>query len=413
MQCYTNTHLRVLLRALSAKAVLWTEMEKSADLLRSDKACSARLAHTPEEHPLVLQLGGSDTEQMAQAARRAGSFAFDEVNINCGCPAIDSGGADYGASLMRDPALTRRLVESVAEASGLPTSVKCRLGVLERAARDGEPSAQDVSYERLRAWVEAVSGSGAASHVVVHARAAVLAGLSPVQNRCIPPLNPGWVLRLAREMPELRITLNGGLGDMQAVRHIAAASGASCGRLDGVMAGRWLLRRPLDLWEVDADAAVRDAPGRERVRLARSRAQALSSYCAHAESCLARGTASLSQVVPPLLLVAEQLLEDARSLAAGAAAGLAAGAVQGQGAAGALDEAELRQILGTLWECVPALAPESAGRRGSEALAAPGVHAGSADAAELAASARKLSKRLSKAMGTKVANKLLRNRAEQ
>ena len=183
MQCYTNRHLRFLLRRLNEDVVLWTEMEKASDLLSSDEAMDRRLRHDEVEHPLVLQLGGGDAKELARATRLAVTrYLFDEVNLNCGCPSIETGGAAYGASLMRRPSHTRSLLEAVAEACDLPVSLKCRIAAHEGLNADS--SLPTERYEDLHRFVEEVSSTGAISHVVVHARAAILSGLSPRANRC-------------------------------------------------------------------------------------------------------------------------------------------------------------------------------------------------------------------------------------
>lgn len=399
MQCYTNVHLRVLFRSLSAKAVLWTEMEKARDLCKSQKACAARLKHTYPEHPLVLQLGGGDPDRMAQAARSALPFGFDEININAGCPSIESGGADFGAALMNQPMLTRQLAERVAQACpGMPISVKCRLGVHERLS--GAAGELDETYEQLHAFVAQISSSGAVAHVVVHARAAVLSGLSPTQNRRVPPLRPEWVGWLARDFPELRITTNGGVEGIEGtagVRAIARGAVGAAG-VDGAMAGRWLLRRPLDLWHIDAEPDIRAVAGvGTAVRRAWSRADAIVSYSSYADRCLSAGTASAAQLAPPLLLVLEQLREDVRAVGASdVGVGHSAGGADG----------ELPEILAALWDGASTLAPRGgAGERSRSELVS--------DNDEAMASIQRLGRGLSKTIGTKVANKLSRNRAEE
>jgi tRNA-dihydrouridine synthase len=287
---------------------------------------------------------------------------------------------------MLQPGLTRELAEAISSASPeVPVSVKCRLGVHERASADG--SGPEDSYEGLAEYVGHVTATGAVSHVIVHARAAILAGLSPGQNRRIPPLRPDWVLRLARDFPEIRVTLNGGVGSVARCRELAA------GQIDGVMAGRWLLRRPLDLWDIDAEPTIRAAPGATGIRVARSRAAALTSFCAYAEQSLASRTASLSQLIPPLLLVVEQIREDLTQIDSERGADL-----------NATSSDELLELLHVLWEGAATLIP------GVEVVDR--MHDMVGDVDDLTASARKLSKLLAKAMGIKVANKLLRNRAE-
>ena len=137
MQCYTNRHLRDLLGRLCPAAVLWTEMEKTSDLLASEKARQRRLWHEQTERSVVLQLGGDDAAELAAAARFAAPFGYSELNLNCGCPSVESGGANFGAALMRRPDATRALLEEVASAAGAPCGVKCRIGTHERLLADG------------------------------------------------------------------------------------------------------------------------------------------------------------------------------------------------------------------------------------------------------------------------------------
>jgi len=166
MQCYTNRHLRFLLRQLSSKAVLWTEMEKVESFMGSEEATRRTLRFDPGERPLVLQLGGDDAKLLAAASRRGSMLGFDEINLNCGCPSIESGGkANFGAALMVDPYRTRALLAAMADASKVPVSVKCRLGVHDRID-PGAPPPED-SYEALAAFVSAVASSGAISRFVV------------------------------------------------------------------------------------------------------------------------------------------------------------------------------------------------------------------------------------------------------
>lgn len=154
----------------------------------------------------MFQLGGNDPGQVCEVARLAGLAAYDEVNINCGCPSTETGGASYGAALMRDPALAANLAEAAAESlaaagSEATVSVKCRLGVREAVSDDA-----DDRYEELAAFVSALEGAGCVSHVVVHARRAVLAGLDPRGNREVPPLRHDLVHRLVEDFPGLQVS---------------------------------------------------------------------------------------------------------------------------------------------------------------------------------------------------------------
>lgn len=295
MQCYTNRHFRYACRQLSESAVLWTEMEKVDDLLARPEVL---LRHDnvgldgggfggrgAGAGGLVLQLGGNDPKLLADAARRCTEYGgYDEINLNLGCPSITTGGNDcFGAALMRDPARVRELVEAMAEATHLPISLKCRVGVHERLLADGSVPTDD--YEVLRRFVEETARTGAVrGGYHIHARAAILAGLSPVQNRRAPALRHEFVHRLAAEFAELDVTINGGINSMYDVRGVAMAmamarlgegpvgpatlgavsgpgpksreASTGGGAIVGAMAGRWFLRAPLDLRLVDGEAAV-------------------------------------------------------------------------------------------------------------------------------------------------------------
>ena len=259
MQCYTNRHLRDLLGRLCPAAVLWTEMEKTTDLA-TEAARHRRLWHRQTERSVVLQLGGDDPAQLAAAVRHAAPYGYSELNLNCGCPSVEAGGADFGAALMRRPDATRRMLEEMAAAAGgVPVSLKCRVGTHDRPAGSAAPPTDE--YEPLAEFVQAVSRSGAVrrrslhpavhpavhravhsastahpqcspqripqcilqcifqristahpqripsqvQHVAVHARAAVLTGLSPVHNRRVPPLRPELVARLALDFPQAAV----------------------------------------------------------------------------------------------------------------------------------------------------------------------------------------------------------------
>ncbi|KAJ1615968.1 hypothetical protein T492DRAFT_1109719 [Pavlovales sp. CCMP2436] len=419
MQVYTNSHLRALLRALSPSAVLWTEMEKTDDLLARPDVIAQRLRHACEQQPLVLQLGGNEPRALAEAARRAAAQfgqGLAEVNINCGCPSIETGGANYGASLMRDPALTLAIVDAVAAACpGLPVSVKCRLGVRERwggeeAAATTQPDSgwwpERDDYDALLRYVRHISSSGALSHVVLHARAAVFAGLSPAQNRNIPPLRPEWAHRLARDVAPLRVTLNGGVGSLADLRIAAAraraATAAGEAPVNGVMAGRWLLRRPLDLAAVDAALLRPPSTPNAAAECLQKPAVAVEAFGRYAARALSAGEARAAVLAVPLLLVAEQLLEDTVSPA---------------GEECRLGPRVVSDTCAAAREAVAVLRATGGRRRagdGDDGDLATGFGLADPDDPERsAAELRKLAKEIAKISGTKVAGKVVRNRSEQ
>lgn len=219
MMDWTDRHCRVLHRHLSRRALLYTEMVTAAAVLHGP--IERLLGHDPVEHPLALQLGGSDPAELAAAVRRALGFGFVEINLNVGCPSDRVQSGTFGACLMRRPALVADCVAAMLDASqGTAITVKCRIGVDEQ---DPETA--------LPALVDAVAARGV-RRITVHARKAWLDGLSPKENRTVPPLDHTLVARLKRERPELTIIANGGIADLAMAQERLAAG------LDGVMIGR-------------------------------------------------------------------------------------------------------------------------------------------------------------------------------
>jgi len=181
----------------------------------------AIIGFSAEEHPVVMQLGGSDAAMLARAAKIAEQRGYDEINLNCGCPAATRGRArnNYGARLMFDPPLVAECCAAIINAVSIPVSVKCRLGVDHRD-----------SYEELHEFVSTVSAVGV-KHFIVHARKAIL-GLDTTKNRSVPPLRYEWVLRLVDDFPQLFFTINGGINTLETARDLIAKG------LHGVMIGR-------------------------------------------------------------------------------------------------------------------------------------------------------------------------------
>jgi tRNA-dihydrouridine synthase A len=217
MMEWTDRHYRVLARLHTRKTRLYTEMVTSAAVVHGDR--ERLLGYDASEHPLAVQLGGSDSQELARAAKICAEFAYDEIDLNVGCPSDRVQNGAFGACLMRDPELVARCVAAMKEASGLPVTVKCRIGV-----DDQEPRAA------LFAMARAVVAAGADA-LIVHARKAWLKGLSPKENREIPPLDYELVHELKQAMPEVPIALNGGVATIE-----AAASQLE--HVDGVMVGR-------------------------------------------------------------------------------------------------------------------------------------------------------------------------------
>ena len=230
MMDYTDRFCRYFLRLISRHTLLYTEMVTTGALLHGD---SARfLAHDQSEHPVALQLGGSDPGELAACARLAERAGFDEVNLNCGCPSDRVQNGSFGACLMKDPERVADAVAAMVDAVDTPVTVKNRIGVDELD-----------SYEHLRDFVGLVAERGC-STFIIHARKAWLKGLSPKQNREIPPLQYPLVHRLKRDFPALEIIINGGITTLDEAQR-------QLGAVDGVMIGREAYHNPWLLADVD------------------------------------------------------------------------------------------------------------------------------------------------------------------
>ena len=222
MMDWTDTHCRVFHRLLAPHARLYTEMVHANAVIHGDR--ERLLALDPVEHPVALQLGGSDPALLAEAAAIGAAHGFDEVNLNCGCPSDRVQAGRFGACLMREPALVADAVAAMIEACAgagrdVPVTVKCRLGVDD-----------DHDYGRFRAFVDAIAAAGCRTFVV-HARNAWLKGLSPKENREVPPLRYDWAYRLKRERPDLQVLVNGGIATAEeATAHLQHVEGAMLGR---------------------------------------------------------------------------------------------------------------------------------------------------------------------------------------
>ncbi len=276
MMDWTDRHCRYFLRGFSPRALLYTEMITAEALLRGDAA--SLLRHSPEEHPLALQLGGNSPERLAAAARIGERAGYIEINLNCGCPSDRVHAGAFGACLMRVPEQVAKCVAAMRAVVSLPVTVKMRIGVIEGRAepvRERLATYDEKDYARLVHFTTAVSEAGCTTFIV-HARQAVLGGLSPKENRDVPPLRPQIVKQLAAEFPQLEIVLNGGLRNAQE----ATAALDWC---DGVMLGREAYHRPYLLSElhqqVFADDWQRPAEG-----------DLLERMATYAEGELAAGT---------------------------------------------------------------------------------------------------------------------------
>ncbi|TKS52878.1 tRNA dihydrouridine(20/20a) synthase DusA [Luteimonas yindakuii] len=235
MMDWTDSQCRVFHRLLAPDALLYTEMVHANAVIHGDRR--RLLAMDPVEHPVALQLGGSEPALLAEAACIAAAHGFDEVNLNCGCPSDRVQAGRFGACLMREPALVAECVAAMraalaADGHAVPVTVKCRLGVDD-----------DSEYARFRAFVDAVAAAGA-TQVIVHARNAWLKGLSPKENREVPPLRYDWAYRLKQERADLTVLLNGGIAD-------EATALAHLDHVDGVMLGRAAYHDPHLLHRLD------------------------------------------------------------------------------------------------------------------------------------------------------------------
>lgn len=232
MMDWTDSHCRVFHRLLAPHARLYTEMVHANAVIHGDRA--KLLALDACEHPVALQLGGSEPTLLAQAAAIGVAQGFDEINLNCGCPSDRVQAGRFGACLMREPALVADSVAAMIAAVpvGVPVTVKCRLGVDD-----------DHDFARFLAFVDAAAAAGCGMFVV-HARNAWLKGLSPKENREVPPLRYDWAYRLKRERPQLQVVVNGGIAD-------AAEAGAHLAHADGAMLGRAAYHDPYLLHRID------------------------------------------------------------------------------------------------------------------------------------------------------------------
>jgi tRNA-dihydrouridine synthase A len=261
MMDWTDRHCRYYLRLWSPSALLYTEMIVADAIVRGDT--ERLLGFDPAEQPVALQLGGSEPAVLARAARIGAEFGYREINLNCGCPSDRVQRGTFGACLMREPARVAEAVAAMKAAVGVPVTVKCRIGVDD-----------EVGDAFLGRFVAPLVAAGVDA-LVVHARAAILKGLSPKDNREIPPLDYGVVYRLKEAYPDLPVVLNGGLKTVADVE-------ATAGRVDGVMLGREAYHRPSVLAEIDvAQGRAAVAPGPEAV---------LAAFLPYVERELARGT---------------------------------------------------------------------------------------------------------------------------
>jgi tRNA-dihydrouridine synthase A len=230
MMEWTDRHCRYFLRLISRRTFLYTEMVTAEAVLYGDR--ERVLGFSPEEHPVGLQLGGSDPKRLAAAAKIGADYGYDEINLNVGCPSDRVQSGRFGACLMAEPDLVAECVAAMGEAASPPITLKCRIGIDDQ---DAEQSLDALARAAVAAGVDAL---------IVHARKAWLKGLSPRQNRDIPPLDSGRVYRLKAAHPKLPVVINGGIASLEvAQNHLR--------HVDGVMMGRAAYQEPWRLIDVD------------------------------------------------------------------------------------------------------------------------------------------------------------------
>jgi tRNA-dihydrouridine synthase A len=246
MMDWTDRHCRVFHRHLTRRARLYTEMLTTGAVIHGDR--TRLLGFDPGEHPLALQLGGSDPRDLATSAKIGEDFGYDEINLNVGCPSDRVKDGRFGACLMAEPELVASCVDAMKRAVKIPVTVKCRIGIDEQ-----DP---EVSLDTLARGVIAAG----ADVLIVHARKAWLSGLSPKQNRDIPPLDYDRVYRLKAALPDMPIVINGGIASLEAARaHLGHADGAMLGRAAYQEPWRLLRVDPLLFGEAAPHATMKDA----------------------------------------------------------------------------------------------------------------------------------------------------------
>lgn len=273
MMDWTDRHCRFLHRQMSKHTLLYTEMVTAPAVIHGDR--DRLLGFDPAEHPVALQLGGSDPAQLAEAAKIAVAFGYDEVNLNCGCPSDRVQSGSFGAVLMENPNLVAACVAAMRDAVDIPVTVKCRIGV-----DDQDPE------KILPDFIARVSAAGI-DHFAIHARKAWLQGLSPKENRDIPPLDYDLVCRMKALFPHLSIAINGGIESLEAAEDFLSRG------LDGVMIGRAAYHTPSEIL-LDADARIFGA------RLSRTAEEVVHAMLPYIEAHVQRG-GKLGQVTRHML----------------------------------------------------------------------------------------------------------------
>ena len=268
MMGWTDRHARYFLRLITKHSLLYTEMVNTGALLHNTQKVGSQkrlLAYNAQEHPLALQLGGSDPQALALSALMVEDAGFDEVNLNVGCPSDRVKSGNFGACLMEQPERVADSVFAMKSKVGIPVTVKCRIGIDDME-----------SYQSLEHFINIVA-EGGCDTFIVHARKAWLKGLSPKQNREIPPLKYDYVYRLKSEKPELNIVINGGIKTIEAVRQ-------QLEYVDGVMIGREAYNNPYMLASVDQDVY------QDTDAALKSREEIVYQMCDYIDSEITKGT---------------------------------------------------------------------------------------------------------------------------
>ncbi|KMZ75812.1 tRNA-dihydrouridine synthase [Zostera marina] len=283
MMDWTDNHYRTLARLISKHACLYTEMVVAETIVHQQDNLDRFLAFSPKQHPIVLQIGGSNLKNLAKATQLANTYNYDEINLNCGCPSGRvAGHGCFGARLMFDPKFVGEAMSTIARNCDVPVSVKCRIGVDNCD-----------SYNELCEFVDVVASNSPTRHFVIHARKALLNGLSPADNRRIPPLKYEYYYALLRDFPDIKFTINGGITSIDQV-NAARRQGA-----DAVMVGRAAYNNPWStLGHVDTTIY-----GAQSTRF--SRRQVLQQFQIYGDSLLLENDEkrkpNIRQLVKPLL----------------------------------------------------------------------------------------------------------------
>ncbi|KAF8688158.1 hypothetical protein HU200_042388 [Digitaria exilis] len=282
MMDWTDNHYRTLARLISRHAWLYTEMVVAETIVHQKDNLDRFLAFPEDQHPIVLQIGGSNLENLAKATELANAYSYDEINLNCGCPSGKvAGHGCFGARLMFDPEFVGDAMAAIAANCDVPVSVKCRIGVDDRD-----------SYHELCEFVDKVVSKSPTRHFIIHARKALLSGLSPAENRKVPPLKYEYYFALLRDFPEVKFTLNGGITTVDQVS-ASIIQGAH-----GVMVGRAAYNNPWNMLG-HVDKEIYGKPTR-----CISRRQILESYQVYGDSIIGQygpSRPNVRQLVKPLV----------------------------------------------------------------------------------------------------------------